>query len=251
MKILANLSMAIWALGTLTHIEKYRRDIEKYRAEGNFEAEKAEILKTEKTWSEMACKKYGIDLQVTGLENIPPDPVVYVSNHQGYCDILAFLAAMPGRSAGFVAKEELSKIPLYGKWIARVRSVFIPREDARGSLRAIEEAMKNLKEGFSMVVFAEGTRSLGPNMGEFKKGSLRLATKTGVPVVPVSIDGTYRAFEEEGRLRPATVRFHIHPAIETKELSRPEANELTARVERIIREKLLEMQGRQAFDSME
>ncbi|MGI6751732.1 MAG: lysophospholipid acyltransferase family protein [Anaerovoracaceae bacterium] len=235
MRIIANTGMVLWALGSLRPIAKNKRNIDRYRQEGNKEAEKAEILQAEKTWGSMICKKYGIEVRVTGGEDLPPDPVVYVSNHQGYCDIVAFLVAIPGRSLGFVAKEELSRIPLYGRWIKRVRSVFIPRDNVRGSLLAIEEAIENLKEGFSMVIFPEGTRSLGENMGEFKRGSLRLATKSGVPVIPVTINGSYKAFEEAGRLRPAVIDFHIHQPIETKDLSRAEANELPAKVEEIIR----------------
>lgn len=238
MKIFANIGMALWAFGSLRPIADNAKNIDRYRAEGNTEAEKKEILQAEKTWSTMICKKYGIDIKVTGGENLPPDPVVYVSNHQGYCDIIAFLAAIPGRSVGFVAKEELFRIPIYGKWIGRVRSVFIPRDSARGSLRAIDEAIKNINEGFSMVIFPEGTRSLGGEMGEFKKGSLRLATKPGVPIVPVTINGSYEAFEAEGRLRSALIEFHIHEAIETKDLSRSEANDLPAKVEKIVRSRL-------------
>ena len=130
----------------------------------------------------------------------------------------------------------MAKLPSYGEWIIDIRSVFIEREDARASLRAIEEGINFLKQGFSLVIFPEGTRSRGGEMGEFKKGSLRLATKIGIPIVPVTIDGTYKAYEEKGYVQPATVSFKIHKAIETEGMNRKEAAELPAKVEQIIRE---------------
>src|SRR5690606_26880627 len=123
------------------------------------------------------------------------------------------------------------KIPGFGNWIKDVRSVFIEREDARASLRAIEEGIGLIRQGFSLVIFPEGTRSRSDQMGEFKKGSLRLATRAGVPVVPVTLDGTYRAFEESGRIRPAAIKVTIHKAIETRDLGKREAGELAEIVE--------------------
>ena len=83
-------------------------------------------------------------------------------------------------------------------------------------------------------------------MGEFKKGSLRLATKSGVPVVPVTLNGTYHMYEDMGYVQPGDeIEFYIHPAIETKELSKTEANNLAEKVEEIIKTKLLEMQPKE------
>ena len=86
-----------------------------------------------------------------------------------------------------MAKRSLGRIPVFGEWIRDIRSVFIDRDDARSSLKTMEEGIDLLKKGFSLVIYPEGTRSRGPELGEFKKGSLRLATKSGVPVVPVTL----------------------------------------------------------------
>lgn len=233
-----NLPFGIWFYMFLGTLRKIKKNIIKYREEGNFEAERAEIRLAEDLWGAALTRKAGIKINVSGTENIPDGPVLFVSNHQSYWDIPVFFASIPDKQIGFVAKNELAKLPAFGPWISDVRSVFIQREDARASLRAIEEGVELLKLGFSLVIFPEGTRSKGKNPGEFKKGSLRLATKAGVPVVPVTLDGTYRAFEEKGYIRPAEVSFIIHPAIPTKDLSKNEAGELAEKVEQIIKRDL-------------
>ena len=241
MKLIRNVPFIIWFYGFLFSIRDLKRNIKKYREEGNQEKERAEILKAENVWGGALLKKAGIDLRVSISEPLPEGPVVFVSNHQSYWDIPIFFAAIPDMQIGFVAKESLGKIPLFGSWISDVRSVFIKRDDARASLRAIEEGVELLKQGYSLVIFPEGTRAKGVEMKEFKKGSLRLAVKAEVPVVPVTLNGTYHAFEEKGYVSPARVDFVVHPPIHTKGLSRKEAADLAAQVENIVRAGLEEI----------
>ncbi|MDD4754423.1 MAG: lysophospholipid acyltransferase family protein, partial [Desulfitobacteriaceae bacterium] len=188
-------------------------------------------------------KKYKINLNISGKENVPEGPVLFVSNHQGYADIPIYCAVFTEKQIGFVAKTSLGKIPIFGEWIRDIRSIFIEREDPRSSLKTIEEGISLLNQGFSLVIFPEGTRSKGPQMGQFKKGSLRLATKSGVPVVPVTVNGTYHVYEDLGYVHSgASVDFHIHPAIDTKSLSKQEANNLAEKVEELVKSKLEELQ---------
>lgn len=244
-KFFKNIGTAIWMYWALTRLSEFRKGINKYRASGEVEKEKAEILKATTRWGTDIVNKLGIQLNVSGLENIPEEgPVLFVSNHQGYCDIPIFGAAIQTKQFGFIAKSSLKKIPLYGKWIEDVRSVFIERDDPRESLKAIERGIELLKQGFSLGVFPEGTRSQGPEMGDFKKGSLRIATKTGIPVVPVTLNGTWKMFEEHGYPSTAKVDFIVHPAIETKDMPKAEANTLTEKVESIIRSMLDELNGK-------
>lgn len=244
-RLYKNICFAFWMYFNLRHLRPFHFKIKNHRDAGDDVKEREQILNSTTTWGKGIMKKYKIELNVSGLENIPDGPVVFVSNHQGYADIPVYGAVISMKQIGFVAKNSLGKIPVFGEWIRDIRSVFIERDDPRSSLKTIEEGIGLLNRGFSLVIFPEGTRSKGSQMGEFKKGSLRLATKPGIPVVPVTLNGTYHVFEEKGHVQSgAKVDFFIHPAIETKELSKQEANNLAEKVEEIIKTKLEEINGK-------
>jgi 1-acyl-sn-glycerol-3-phosphate acyltransferase len=241
LKIIKNIIPAIKLVEALRRLGAFKKGILRAREENDFEKEREYILMATKTWGAYLVRVLKIDLRVTGKENLPErGPVVFVANHQGYADIPITCAALDKFQFGFVAKDDLTKVPFYGKWIRDIRSVFIERENSRESLRAIAEGIELIEKGFSLMIFPEGTRSKDGNVGEFKKGSLRLATKPGVPVIPVSINGTRSIFEAQGYIKNgAVVDLMIHPAIETKDMDKTAANNLSAEVERIIKEGLL------------
>jgi len=244
MNLLKMIGPAVWLLASLRHLQRYRKAIIYNRKIGCYEEERKQILNATTCWGGRLVEHFDIKLNIEGLENIPDGAVLFVSNHQGYSDILAFCAAIKTKQIGFVAKQVLSKVPFYGKWILRIRSIMIEREDARSTVKVINEGIKLLKEGFSLVIFPEGTRSLGDEMADFKKGSLKLATKAEVPVVPVTLSGSWKIFEEKGYIQKGVpVRVFIHPPIITKNLSRTEGNELAENVENIVRTKLEEWNG--------
>ena len=170
----------------------------------------------------------GADVTVTGTENVPLDePVLYVSNHQGNMDIPLLYSTAP-QTMAFVAKKEMEKIPLLGYWMKERGCVFIDRENARSSLKAINEAIQNLKLGHSMAVFPEGTRSKSSQVGDFKAGSLRIAIKSGVKVIPVSIKDSYKLIGKKGKNTPAKVSVHYSEPIDSKNFK--DTNELAAEV---------------------
>lgn len=240
MTILKNFPFIFWCIRSLFQIRHNKQNIDRFRREGRIEEERAEILKTEDFWGNSAVKRFKVNIQKEGLENIPDGPVLFVSNHQSYVDIVVILATLTMKQVGFVAKENLRKIPVFGNWIFRIRSVFLHREDARSAIEVFKTGEEYIKQGFSLVVFPEGTRSKREEMASFRKGSLRLATKTGVPVVPITLSNNWKVFEEHGRIKSADVRFCVHPAIETSTLKKAEAAELSDKVEEIIRSKLEE-----------
>ena len=242
MKILSNLPAFAKLVYCLKYFNPYKKKIEAAKAAGDYEEERKNILAATSSWGPMIMDMFGCDLVVEGLENLPEEgPVVIVGNHQGYADIAAYFAAFRKFQFGFVAKKELAKIPLYGKWMPRIRSVFIERDDPRASLEAIKAGIDLIEKGFSLVIYPEGTRSKGPIPGPFMKGSLKLATKPGVPIVPVSMQGTYKMYEQTGVIRPATIRIIVHEPIETKGLSRQEERELNDRVEKIVKDGIREL----------
>lgn len=238
MSKLRNIADIIWFYGYLRSIEPIKREIHRLKEVGDLEGERQWIRKAEDDWGGAILKRAGINLQIKGQENIPEGPVLFVSNHQSYLDIPVFMSAVGRKPIGFIAKQSLSKVPGFGSWIKAIRSVFIIREDSRASLKSIEEGVELLKQGFSLVIFPEGTRSRSSEMAEFKRGSLRLATKAGVPVVPVTLQNTHFAFEAQGHFAPTKVTFTFHPAIETKDMARKEMNELPGIVEDTVRQEL-------------
>ena len=226
----------------LKYFNKYKKKIDEAKASGDAEKEREYILAATSTWGPMIMDMFGSELIVEGLENLPEEgPVVFIGNHQGYADIAAYFAAFTKFQFAFVAKRELAQIPLYGKWMPRIRSVFIERDDPRASLEAIKSGIELIEQGFSLVIYPEGTRSKGPVPGPFMKGSLKLATKPGVPIIPVSMNGTYKMFEQTGIIRPATIRIIVHEPIPTAGITRQEERELNDRVEKIVKDGVREL----------
>jgi len=177
------------------------------------------INKLVKDWALNCIRRSGARFHFEGMENIPKDePVVMVSNHQGDFDIAVFLAYLPVPH-GYIAKIEINKVPLLRDWMKLMRCVFIDRKNIRQTAKAVLEAVKILQNGQTLVLFPEGTRSKSAKLGEFKAASFKFATKAGVPVVPVSINGTYLIMEANKRLiKPADVYIKIHKPIPTKDL---------------------------------
>jgi len=189
-------------------------------------------------WAKKQIRNSGARIKVAGEENIPKEHVLFVSNHQSNFDIAVFIACI-NKDKGFIAKTEMLKIPLLRDWMTELRCVFMDRSDIKKSAKAILEGIEILKSGYSMVVFPEGTRSKGNTLGEFKAGSFKLATKSGVPIVPVTIDGTYKIMEENNnKIKPADVNVTIHKPIYVNALSKEELTALPEKVKEIIESKL-------------
>lgn len=186
-----------------------------------------------KKWARTMIKMTGSQVEVQGLENVPEETVLFVSNHQGNFDIPTLMGYLP-KSKGFVAKIELEKLPIVSKWMKRIGCIFLDRSDPRQSLKTILKGVELLKSGHSMVIFPEGTRSKGKAMGEFKKGSLKLATKSKVKIVPVTINGTYTLLEEKKRITKSKVLIKIHEPIDTVNYNQKEQGDLTEKVYHII-----------------
>ncbi|WP_291578572.1 lysophospholipid acyltransferase family protein [Clostridium sp. UBA6640] len=197
------------------------------------------VHKVTSKWAMSHVKMSGAKVTVIGQENIPEHiPVVFMSNHQSNFDIALFMSYVD-KPKGYIAKVEMEKVPLIRTWMKYMNCVFMDRSNLRKSAQAIIEGVQILKEGHSLVIFPEGTRSKSDIIGEFKAGSFKLATKAKVPIVPVTIQGSYKLMEQNGnRIKPADVKMIIHPMIETAELTKEELDNLPAEVKQIIGSKL-------------
>ena len=171
MKLFDNISGLSIIGGGMAKLGPNKKAIEKARAEGDVKTEQAEILKACQIWSNHIVERMQVDIRVIHEENLPKHgPVVFIANHQSYADILTFLYIVKNHQVAFIAKDALEKIPFFGKWVERIRGIYIHRGDARASLATINEGVEYLKQGFSLVIFPEGTRSRSSEMGEFKPG---------------------------------------------------------------------------------
>ena len=179
----------------------------------------------------------GFKVETTGTENIPDGPALYVGNHQGLFDIIIALEQF-GKLTPLLAKIEASKIPLIGSWMKILDCVFIDRGNIRSSLESIKRCEDTLKGGQSVIIFPEGTRSRKHEMGEFKPGAFRCAIKAAVPIVPFVIEGTYHAWEEQGKLVPTTATLKILPPIQTDGMEKERTKHIFEEVEEIIKNAL-------------
>jgi len=160
-------------------------------------------------WGRAFLRAGGWKIRVEGMENLPPGGAILVANHQSAVDIPMLLAAFP-RPVHFLAKQELGEVPLLGKAMAAAGNLFIDRDDPRDVVRILRETGERVNNGGLVVVFPEGTRSVDGSVGEFRPGAFYLAQKSGAPVVPVYIDGGYRAIPKGAlRVRPADLLVRV------------------------------------------
>ncbi|UFU00001.1 1-acyl-sn-glycerol-3-phosphate acyltransferase [Radiobacillus kanasensis] len=197
------------------------------------------VFETPKTVSQKVFKKTGSTIEVVGKEHLPEGPALFVANHQGLFDIPVLLGYL-GKPIGFIAKEEIKKIPVIPNWMIRIHCVFLNRKDRRGAVQVINDGIDNLKAGHSMVIFPEGTRSRSSKVHEFKPGSLRLGTKSGVPIVPVAINGTYKMMEEKnGKLQGTHIQLTICNPITPEQYQGLKNSELAVQIQHTIEAAIL------------
>jgi 1-acyl-sn-glycerol-3-phosphate acyltransferase len=212
---------------------------EKLECEGKMKEFNNIVYKVTSSWARNLVKLSGTHVKVIGLENIPADiPVLFVGNHQGNFDIPVYMAYI-NRPFGFIAKIEIKKYPIISKWMKCMKCIFMDRQNIRQEVRAINEGIRYLKQGQSLVIFPEGTRSRGDKMGDFKAGSFKLAVKSCVPVIPVTIKGTYNIMEKRKFIiSPAYVEIIISKPVYTDNLSHEEIQMLPDKVMNIIKNNL-------------
>ena len=203
-------------------------------AKGESDKKAEYIHKITTKWAKFIMKLSGAKIDIIGLENIPKDKtILFVSNHQSDFDIPLLMSCLDVPK-GFIAKKELESWPIINTWMKHLNCIFMDRTSLRKSAQSIVEGIKILKSGYSMVIFPEGTRSRGGEIAEFKKGRLKIATKAkDVPIVPLTIEGTYNALEKNG-LNSAKVKLVIDKPIYIKDYSKEELSNLSKQCYDII-----------------
>ncbi|CAL81969.1 1-acyl-sn-glycerol-3-phosphate acyltransferase [Clostridium botulinum] len=228
------LGFALYMLLSLLRIIKLKH----LKRKGNKEEIDRYINKSVVGWAKFIVNGIGIKINKKGLENVPDGPCLFVGNHQGLLDVPVIVSSLD-RYVGFVAKKEMLKLKILTYWMKEMKCVFMDRQNVRAAVKTINEGVENLKNGYSMLIFPEGTRSRGENLGEFKKGSMKLGIKAGVPIVPIAIDGTYNVLEANGKkIKAADVDLIICPPIYPNELSKEEQNNLSVTIKDVIQKEL-------------
>ncbi|MCZ7533369.1 MAG: 1-acyl-sn-glycerol-3-phosphate acyltransferase [Acidimicrobiia bacterium] len=200
-----------------------------------------------KHWARTFLHIPPVQLTVEGIEHVDPHTrYVVVSNHLSTFDIPLLFAVLPidGR---FLAKKELFKIPLVAPAMRRIGIIEVDRQAGGSSRQAINDGVKLAAErGYSLIVFPEGTRSDAHELLPFKKGAFRIAIDTGLPILPVIIEGTDRISTPGSKLcYPGQAKIRVLPPIETADLTnRDDLTSLMRTTEEAITKSYNELQSR-------
>lgn len=132
-----------------------------------------------------------VRLTATGAERVPPDRAyVYMSNHQSHLDIPMLYATLPSPTIRMLGKTELFQIPIWGRGLRAAEFIEVDRSNRERAMKSIDYAAKLVRDGVSIYLAPEGTRSRDGRINPLKKGGFHLALGTGAPIVPVAIRGT-------------------------------------------------------------
>jgi 1-acyl-sn-glycerol-3-phosphate acyltransferase len=166
-------------------------------------------------WGKTICALTFVKVKVTGLENIDPrQSYIFASNHQSMFDVFVVYGWIPSIFK-WIMKMELKKIPFVGQACAAAGHIFIDRSNLMAAKHSLEKAEKQLRNGVSVVVFPEGTRTRTGEMGTFKRGAFRIAADLSLPIVPITLRGSFeRLHRNSANVNPGTIEMIIHKPID-------------------------------------
>ena len=180
----------------------------------------------------------GTKVIALGEENIPKDTaVLYVGNHRSFFDIVLTYVRVP-RPTGYIAKKEMEKIPLLSTWMRNLHCLFLDRNNIKEGLKSILAAIEKAKSGISICIFPEGTRNkTADTFLPYHEGSFKIAEKSGVPIIPMTIVNSSAIFEDHfPKIRKTTVVIEYGTPIYVKELPKEEKKFVGAKVQSLMEE---------------
>jgi 1-acyl-sn-glycerol-3-phosphate acyltransferase len=186
-------------------------------------------------WARFILFGSGVRVTVRGNYHLDPSvSYIYMPNHQSDFDIPVLLAHLKSQFR-WLAKAELFKIPIFGQAMRRAGYISINRKERRAAFESLKKAAEIIRNGVSVLIFPEGTRSKDGNIASFKKGGFLLAVDSGVPVVPIIIYGTREIMSKDRLLiRPGNVTVEIRKPIQTSAYTRKTKDDLMETVRQII-----------------
>jgi 1-acyl-sn-glycerol-3-phosphate acyltransferase len=157
-------------------------------------------------WSALILWMFGIKVHTKGAEHLDSSKhYIYVSNHASAVDIPAVVVGIPD-DIRFVLKKELTRVPIWGWALKYGHYITIDRGNARDAMKSLDEAADRMRQGASVILFGEGTRTRDGNLQSLKRGAFSLAVKAGKPVVPVTINNTFKILPRGSlRVNPADI----------------------------------------------
>ena len=163
-----------------------------------------------KVWTNVVLFIYGIKVNVFGAENIDQHAgKIYISNHASYMDIFVQLAKLPD-NVRMIYKKEINKVPILGWAMYCAGFVSIDRVKVRDAMKSLDKAAGRIKNGLSVVIYPEGTRTTDGKVHEFKRGMFFLADKAKADIIPVSLSGTFEIMPlGSPRVKPGVVNMVI------------------------------------------
>ncbi len=169
-----------------------------------------------RSWAKLVLKIFGVKVHLKGFENLEKGKTyVYVSNHASMFDIPSVIGSIPNE-VRIVYKKELSYVPIWGWALAVGHYISIDRFSAKDAMKSLDEAAKKIRQGASVLLFAEGTRTRTGKLLPFKRGAFSLAAKSGIPIVPLTINNSYNILPKGSlRIHPADISLIVDKPITT------------------------------------
>ena len=187
-------------------------------------------------WGRVVLSATGSEIEIQGSDTIPVGPVVFMGNHLGIFDIMLLLGHVE-KPLAFMAKKELIKVPIISSLMRHTGCLFLDRQGVRQAMQVFHLATAQIRNGLSMVIFPEGTRSQTGETADFKSGSMKLAIKADVPIVPFRIEGTSDILENNGyRIRPSQISLRLLPPIMTAEYAGMATSQVAKMVRQVVEE---------------
>lgn len=186
-------------------------------------------------WAWVCSRALGVAASLHGAEKVAPGTSYVVTpNHQSNADILALLRMLP-TPYRWVIKRELVKIPVFGWGLARTGAVSIDRSNTAQAVERLRKSVDKLKGGWSLLIYPEGTRTRDGNVQPFKKGAFMLAVNTGIPILPVTVNGAFKMLPKSAYLPiPGHVAITIGDPIPTEGLTQADVPELMERTRQAV-----------------
>lgn len=205
---------------------KYSRNVDKYPEKERYQFLQKIVYN--------ANRGGNVEIASYGKENIPKESgFILFPNHQGMYDMLALIDGCD-QPLSVVSKKEVKNVPLLKEIFKIVKALFMDREDVRQSMKIIIEVTKEVLKGRNYVIFPEGTRSKnGNNVGDFKGGSFKAATKAKCPIVPVALIDSFKPFDTKS-IKQVTVQVHYLEPLLYEEYKEMSTNDIAEEVKRRI-----------------